>query len=192
MAVIFSHKITDFKLFTFKTNGVLGYVNTQHNPNSKYQTIGCFFIGIGPIFSCMAVILAAMYYLLPKTFIGLKAVINLTLINSSYNLIDTLKNMLPLLFNDSNFISINFWLFLAILLMTATHMSLSQSDLKTASSGLASLIIVLFLIIALAVFLGKVQSVFYFLNLVIFTCILIATVSVAAWLISSLTIKCKI
>lgn len=192
MALIFRHKITDFKLFTFETNGVLGYVNTQHNPNSKYQTVGCFFIGIGPIFSCMAVLLAAMYFLLPETFISLKALINLNYINSSFNLVNTFKNMLLILFNSSNFASGNFWLFLAILLMVATHMSLSQPDIKTASRGLAYLIILLFSIIADAVFAGKVKSVFYFLNLVIFTCILVAAVSVTAWLISSLIRKCKI
>jgi hypothetical protein len=49
----------------------------------------------------------------------------------------------------------------------------------------------LFSIIAVAVFLGKTTSIFYFLNLVIFTCILVAAVSVVAWLISLLIRKCK-
>jgi hypothetical protein len=191
MALIFKHKIIDFKLFAFKTSGTLGYVNTQHDSNSKYQTVGCFFIGIGPIFSCMTVILASMYFLLPETFISLKALINTTYINSSYNLVDTFKNMLLILFNSSNFTSRNFWLFLAVLLMVATHMSLSTPDIKTASSGLTYFIILLFSIIAVAIFLGKTTSIFYFLNLVIFTCILVAAVSVVAWLISSSIRKCK-
>lgn len=186
MAIIFKHKIIDFRLFNFNTSGISGYVNTEHDSNSKYQTVGCFFLGIGPIFSCMIVILASMYILLPETFISFKAMINTTYINNSYALVDTFKNMLLILFNSINFTSINLWLFLAILLLVAPHMSLSTSDIKTASSGLIYFIILLFSIIAVAVFLGKTISILYFSNLAIFTCILVATVSAIAWLISLL------
>lgn len=53
--IIFRHSITKVKLYSWptshsKSDVALGYVEHSFNPNSIYQVVGNFFIGIAPIF----------------------------------------------------------------------------------------------------------------------------------------------
>ncbi|MDU1540623.1 MAG: hypothetical protein E6902_13520, partial [Paeniclostridium sordellii] len=52
MALIFNHKIVKVELFRprkYKEDGILGFVRSTYNPNSIYQQVGNFFIGIAPM-----------------------------------------------------------------------------------------------------------------------------------------------
>jgi len=48
-AIIFAHKVSDIKLFTPASGKSLGQVKHSYTKGNPYQTIGNFFIGIGPI-----------------------------------------------------------------------------------------------------------------------------------------------
>jgi hypothetical protein len=63
--LVFGHRITEMKLFAPdpKTR-VLGYVNHSYDPNSIYQVLGNFFIGISPIFFGTVTIWLLCYLLL--------------------------------------------------------------------------------------------------------------------------------
>ena len=51
LALIFRHRITKVKLIQKPDpSGLMGYVKHSYNPNSLYQRIGNFFIGIAPLF----------------------------------------------------------------------------------------------------------------------------------------------
>ncbi|MEZ8733733.1 hypothetical protein [Vibrio sp. 10N.239.312.D08] len=50
-AVLFGHKVLKVELFNPKPNGQLGVVHHSYDPSKFYHRIGCFFIGIAPIFS---------------------------------------------------------------------------------------------------------------------------------------------
>ncbi|EJE4724617.1 hypothetical protein ASL83_003385 [Vibrio parahaemolyticus] len=50
-AIFFGHKILKIELFNPKPNGQLGVVEHSYKTTSFYQNLGCFFIGIAPIFS---------------------------------------------------------------------------------------------------------------------------------------------
>jgi len=69
--VIFRHKITELKLFSPDTKtGTLGYVSHTYEPGSIYQTIGNFFIGIGPILLGSLAIYLTSILLLDISFDG--------------------------------------------------------------------------------------------------------------------------
>ena len=68
MAVLFRHRIEEMKLFTPSPRAdSLGHVIHSYNRRSLYQVIGNFFIGIGPILTGTALILAASHFLVPET-----------------------------------------------------------------------------------------------------------------------------
>jgi hypothetical protein len=48
-AIIFAHKISEIKLFTPGSGKSLGHVKHSYTKGNPYQTIGNFFIGMGPI-----------------------------------------------------------------------------------------------------------------------------------------------
>ena len=48
-AILFAHKISEIKLFTPSSGKSLGQVKHSYTKGNPYQTIGNFFIGIGPI-----------------------------------------------------------------------------------------------------------------------------------------------
>ena len=48
-AILFTHKISEIKLFTPTSGKSLGQVKHSYTKGNPYQTVGNFFIGIGPI-----------------------------------------------------------------------------------------------------------------------------------------------
>lgn len=48
-AILFAHKISEIKLFTPNSGKSLGHVKHSYKAGNPYQTVGNFFIGIGPI-----------------------------------------------------------------------------------------------------------------------------------------------
>lgn len=61
---VFRHKIKRFSLFSPDSSGRLGFVEHAYDPNSLYQRIGCFFIGIAPIAGgCMVLFVLTRLFL---------------------------------------------------------------------------------------------------------------------------------
>ena len=48
-AIIFAHKISEIKLFTPGSGKALGHVKHSYTKGNPYQTLGNFFIGLGPV-----------------------------------------------------------------------------------------------------------------------------------------------
>ncbi|MCH5584607.1 hypothetical protein MK805_06445 [Shimazuella sp. AN120528] len=152
--VIWLHKVKSVKLLQTKDlNGVLGYVEHQYNPNSVYQRIGNFFIGIGPIISGVGTIILAMYLLVPQSFATLQNQIHQ---NSATNqtldlqMFQSLGKAVVLmgesLFTTENFTQPTFWIFVILAICISSHIALSKPDIENSSQGLLSLLSVLILI----------------------------------------------
>ncbi len=150
--ILFGHRILQMRLYSPNSgDGTLGYVNHAYNPNSTYQRIGNFFIGVGPIIFGAVVLYALLYYLVPSkddVFGGIHA--------QSQTLVDgvrgeystalgaiwaTTRQTLAFLFNMDNFSDYRFWIFLYLAICVASHMELSPPDIKGATGGLISLVI---------------------------------------------------
>lgn len=159
--VLFRHTISEVKLFSPNSeDGTLGYVNHSFDPQSTYQKIGNFFIGIGPIVFGTLVMYALLYYLVPNThdvFSSIKAQGNV-LVKSVHgeftgilsSLWSTTLSTIQTLFKKSNFIDYKFWIFLYLSVCISSHMELSPPDIKGAWRGLLSLVL-FFLIINLII-----------------------------------------
>ncbi len=150
--VLFRHRIVEMKLYNPNPDdGTLGYVNHAYNPNSTYQKIGNFFIGVGPIIFGALVLYAALYYLVPnvndvfanielqsKSLIkGVKGDFSGILGSLWGTTLLTLKS----LFRPENFSDFKFYIFLYLSLCVASHMELSPPDISGAWRGLLSLVI---------------------------------------------------
>ncbi|MDD2563626.1 MAG: hypothetical protein PHU27_05370 [Salinivirgaceae bacterium] len=153
--ILFRHKIVDIKLFNPDPNdGTLGYVTHSYNPNSTFQKIGNFFIGIGPILFGALVLYAALYYLMPD----FKTVFT-TVEKHSTNLAQDVQagswlgvwnaikisttNILTVIFNTDNLTNWRFWIFLYLSFCVASHMELSPPDISGVKGGLITMVVAL-------------------------------------------------
>lgn len=151
MCLLFGHTIDSIKLLQFNDpNGTMGYVNHSWNPHNLYQRMGNFFIGVAPIFSGILAILFSMFFLVPDSFDVLMSYLEKQAGNTDASIfkdsfivsMDLVQN----LFSYGNLTSLWFWLFLFIGISVASHIDLSPSDIKGASSGLVTILIVVFLL----------------------------------------------
>ncbi len=159
--ILFGHKIVKMQLYSPNTeDGTLGYVNHAYNPDSTYQRIGNFFIGVGPIIFGSLVLYAALYYLVPnvqEVFANIESQSESLIkgVRGEYtgllgSLWLTTQTTLLSLFRAENFSDYRFWIFLYLSVCVASHMQLSPPDIKGAKGGLISLII-FFLILNLII-----------------------------------------
>jgi hypothetical protein len=161
--ILFRHRIVEMKLYSPNSeDGTLGYVNHSYNPNSTYQKIGNFFIGVGPIIFGALVLYAALYYLVPnmnEVFSGIQAQSHTLVkgVRGEYSGVltimwSTAKTTLRSLFSIENFSDYRFWIFLYLAISVSSHMQLSPPDIKGARGGLITL--VLFFLIVNLIILG--------------------------------------
>jgi hypothetical protein len=157
-ALLFGHQITDLRLFDPQEEGdgsvSLGYVRHSHQ-NTLYQTIGNFFIGIGPIILGSIVIYFSSKYLVSSNlFYSFK---ELSINTSTFTSLDSLwsfiqdvainaKQMLGMLLQAENFTRWQFYLFIYIALAVGSHVKLSLSDLEGAWEGFIPLVGLIFMI----------------------------------------------
>lgn len=156
--LIWRHKVIEVKFLQFNDpNGVLGYVNHQWNARSLYQSIGNFFIGLGPIFSGITALIGAMYILVPDSYHVFKVTLDAKA--ASEHLIDmssiqfvgsSILSIGKALFMLSNLTNPGFWLFLFIAISISSHIALSSSDIKGSLNGLISIYVLLVILNVIA------------------------------------------
>jgi hypothetical protein len=147
--ILFFHRITEIKFYSPDlSDDTLGYVAHTYNLKSRYQRIGNFFIGIGPILFGSLILYALLYFLMPElvflhTKTGLQSM-DFMHPNYWHNLWDafyfTTVSILCGLFDIQNFSNWRFWVFLYLSFCISSHMELSPPDIKGSRDGLISII----------------------------------------------------
>lgn len=155
---IWGHRVSRVKFLQLNSlDGVLGYVEHQYNPNSIYQQIGNFFIGLGPIFSGIGSLILGMYLFVPQSFEVFKMEIarQATFGKMDMNVIKTVGITIiaitKSLFTFHNIMNPAFWVFLLISISISSHIALSKADMESSARGL---IMIFFLLILLNIAAG--------------------------------------
>jgi hypothetical protein len=145
---IWGHRVTKVKFLQLNNpNGVLGYVEHQYNPNSIYQQIGNFFIGMGPIFSGIGALVLGMYVMVPDSYHTFSTYISPNIHNSNHLMVigSAIIAIAISLFTFENLLNPLFWLFLLFAFSISSHIALSKADIKGSSKGLLMIFFVLFI-----------------------------------------------
>lgn len=152
MCLIFRHEVVEvvwFRPLGAMEDGVLGYVQHRYDPNSLYQQVGNFFIGIAPLLLGAVFILIIYRICLPKSAKQYTAGLNenMKALANSFTTGSILKillkqngQLLKSLFTKENMKKPIFWLFLLVMYSISSHMSLSTADLRGALMGLIILL----------------------------------------------------
>ncbi len=150
MCWVFGHKVQKVRFFSpNQASGSLGYVNHSYNPDSFYQQIGNFFIGVGPIFSATLCLYLILFYGL-NVDMG-KAIEGVAGIASASISVQAEQTMMV-----TQYALLNLWAFVAkqpilglvvVIGITsiAIHAAPSRSDMQGALKG--SIVLLSFIII---------------------------------------------
>ena len=182
--IVFGHKVVEMKLYLPNApNGTLGYVNHSYNPKNIYHQIGNFFIGIAPILGGSGVLLLLMMWLTPDTFGavmdtlgGIPAFVDFSSVG---DYLGALWEMVTHIFSADNLGIWQWWVFIVLAFMIASHMELSGADIKGGVKGL--LILLALLLIA--------DSILYFIDLDALGAVTVAMTSFGAYIVGFLLIS---
>ena len=142
MCLLFGHRITEMKLWDpHAEDGTLGYVTHSYNPKNPYKQLGNLFIGVGPVFSGLAVITLLLWLCFPPT-LGEHIALSGDLIASGDGILAVLGEgfrMIPRMIEELSDDSIHVaWRVLGIvgMLSVSLHINLSPADVKGAARAL--------------------------------------------------------
>lgn len=144
MCLIFRHKITKVKLLQFKSeDGTLGYVKHSWNKNSIYQSIGNFFIALGPIYSGIITVSIATLFINSDVIELIKGIEYSTTDIKVYELCKNSIDIVRTIIGSLDFKSIKTYMYIYICTSVSSHVSLSDADLKGMNKGLYTIIVLL-------------------------------------------------
>jgi len=147
---LFGHKITEMKLLLppRHPSGTLGYVEHSYNKRNPWARLGNLFIGVGPIFSCLGVILLCLCLCFPNAWEAYLA--DTSALSASTALPTLLTAALSLLTSlPAAFETAEWWIpavGLVVILFVSQHATLSVADVKGALSALPIYLLLLFLV----------------------------------------------
>jgi hypothetical protein len=153
-AIIFAHKVSEIKLFTPSSGKSLGQIKHSYTKGNPYQTIGNFFIGIGPILLGTLLLWLVTWFLFGLNIFQIvekhDVVFNSKLFQSFSVLKNAALNIVQGVWETFRFIlaNSNWWkmvLFFYLFYAIGSSISLSSSDLKGAFRGFIYFVLLLFL-----------------------------------------------
>jgi len=171
-AILFAHKISEIKLFSPGSGKSLGHVKHSYTKGNPYQTLGNFFIGLGPI-------LLGSFLLLVVTWLLFD--IDIFKIADKYGVVfsfDRLKSFESIINAISNigsgvwqfFLMVltgpktNWWklvLFFYLFYAVGSSITLSGSDIKGSFKGFMYFVILLLLFNIVTLWMGGFTTTFF-------------------------------
>ncbi|WP_298491152.1 hypothetical protein [uncultured Lactobacillus sp.] len=148
VALLFGHKITDFKLIILpkkdRTNKILGYVNHIWNTNSNYQNIGNLFIGVAPVIGCSLIIYGIIKTIFLKDISSWNN-IGEFIISHNFNYLYQLILEFFVSFNHPNFAQVI--ALIIIINIVIGGFDLSEADLRSTKSAFTIIVLIVTLTI---------------------------------------------
>ena len=141
MCLIFAHKIDKIVLWQPQSkNGTLGYVTHRYSSKNVYQQLGNIFIGLGPMFSGLVVMIVCMLLCFPET-ISTYADNAFSLVSDGdgfFSIMIEGVGIIPSMLEEWSDGVVPVWgRIIAVILMlcVSLHISLSPADVKVALGG---------------------------------------------------------
>ena len=171
-AIIFAHKVSEVKLFTPASGKSLGQVKHSYTKGNPYQTIGNFFIGIGPILIGSLLLFIVTWFLFRLNIFHVAEKNNVIFNFELFMSFDSLKNAAVNIGSGvwECFIYIltspntNWWkllLFFYLFYAVGSSITLSPSDIKGAFRGFIYFVILLLLFNIATIWKGDFISDFF-------------------------------
>jgi len=162
MCLLFGHRITSMSLWQPRSpDGNLGYVTHVYRRRNLYHILGNLFIGVGPIFSGLAVLTLALLLGFPDTLSAYAATASRMASAGEGGIslfLEGLK-MLPRMVEELTVSgSIPLWvkvLSLLVILSVSQHISLSPADIKGALTALPIYLALVLILTAICGLLGQ-------------------------------------
>lgn len=171
-AIIFAHKISEIKLFTPGSGKTLGHVKHGYTKGNPYQTLGNFFIGLGPILLGTFLLLVVSWLLFDIDIFSLankyQVVFSIELFKSFESVKNAIVNIGSGVWQYFDLIltgpkttwwklALFFYLFYAI----GSSITLSGADIKGAFKGFLYFVIVLLLFNIGTIWMGEFTTTFF-------------------------------
>ncbi len=195
MCLLFAHKITGICLWSPSAkNGMYGYVEHSYHRKNVWAILGNLFIGVGPIFSGLSVVVLMLWLCFPTQWSDYLA-LSRTISMESAGLPDILKGIfslfvsLPAAFGEAPLLAI---LGLLVILSVSLHISLSWADIRGSASALPIylLLVAVFGIVTLLLKLDDpIVAFLQLLNLRVLSLFALVIAFAAVWVVIALLIR---
>ena len=140
MCIPFAHRITDMKLLMMpsRRSRTLGYVEHSHNTKNPWAVFGNLFIGFGPIFSGLGVMILVLTLCFPTQWNAYLET-SRTLVESGASIQESLSSVFSLLFSLFDRFqedALRSVIGVIIILSVSQHITLSFADLRGCVTAL--------------------------------------------------------
>jgi len=171
-AIIFAHKISEIKLFTPGSGKSLGHVKHSYTRGNPYQTLGNFFIGLGPVLLGSFLLLVVTWLLFG---IDIFSIANKYGVIFSFNIFRSFESVLnavtslgsgvwqffQLIFTGPKTVWWKLVLFFYLFYAIGSSITLSGPDIKGAFRGFFYFLILLLLFNIATLWLGNFATTFF-------------------------------
>ncbi len=195
MCLLFGHKITGMKLWSPSAeNGVYGYVEHSYNRRNPWARLGNLFIGVGPLFSGLGMVVLMLFLCFPaqwSDYLALSAELasDGRSVGDLFLGIFSLFASIPDAFRTEPFRAI---MGLLVILPVSLHISLSWADIKGAASSMPlyiGLVAVFGLVTSLLKLTDTVTAGLWLFNLRILSVFILIIAFAAVWVVIAVLIK---
>ena len=195
MCLLFAHRITRMSLWSpGHAGGVYGYVEHNYNRKNPWARLGSLFIGVGPIFSGLAVIILTLWICFPTQWQAYLSA-SREMLASDVGFGGYLSTLLSLFANLFRAFGEN-WLRsligILIILPVSLHVSLSWQDIKSATCALPLYLLLILLFAIPTMALGASEAIVRFLwlwNLSAMSLFCLVIAFSAFWVVLALAIR---
>jgi hypothetical protein len=161
MCVLFTHKITEMRLLLppGHPSGTLGYVSHCFHPKNLWARLGNLFIGFGPIFGGLGVMVLMLVLCFPRQWEAYVASSSM-LAGGTAEIGTIVHGVLSLLLSMPQAFAENWWralLGLLVIMFVSQHVTLSGADIKGALGAIPLYVLLLGIVAGVAMAFG-VQS----------------------------------
>ncbi len=137
MCLLFAHRIEELHLLPRR--GSPARVEHSYHRRNPWAAMGTVWIGLGPLFSCLAVMLAVLYFLFPQTLLSYNAAVDALQQNGSLPFSEIARHTGTMVISLVSESTSPLWLRLLgwyLLLSMSLHVRLSVADLRGMIPGL--------------------------------------------------------